>query len=93
MEEACPSETSVDFQQTTWCYIPEDSTLQMNPVHILASHFGIIFGLLCHRIQCYQLTHHYHIEKHNEHRAIPEPHAVIKYPCDGGPHKGPKSEC
>jgi hypothetical protein len=22
-----PSEKSVDFEQTTWCYIPEDSTL------------------------------------------------------------------
>jgi hypothetical protein len=26
-EAICSSETSVDFQQTTWCYIPEDSTL------------------------------------------------------------------
>jgi hypothetical protein len=27
MEATCSSETSVDFQRTTWCYIPEDSTL------------------------------------------------------------------
>jgi hypothetical protein len=27
MEAICSSKTSVDFQQTTWCYIPEDSTL------------------------------------------------------------------
>jgi hypothetical protein len=28
MEAICSSKTSVDFQQTTWRYIPEDSTLQ-----------------------------------------------------------------
>jgi hypothetical protein len=27
MEETCPSETLVDFQQTTQCYIPEDRSL------------------------------------------------------------------
>jgi hypothetical protein len=27
-EAICSSETSVDSQQTTWCYIPEDGTLQ-----------------------------------------------------------------
>jgi hypothetical protein len=26
MEAACSSKTSVDFQWTTWCYIPEDRT-------------------------------------------------------------------
>jgi hypothetical protein len=26
MEAICSSETSVDFQRTTWNYIPEDST-------------------------------------------------------------------
>jgi hypothetical protein len=28
VEATCSSEMSVDFQWTTWCYIPEDSTLQ-----------------------------------------------------------------
>jgi hypothetical protein len=28
MEVACSSKTSVDFQCTTWRYIPEDRTLQ-----------------------------------------------------------------
>jgi hypothetical protein len=28
MDAICSSETSVDFQRTTRCYIPEDSTLQ-----------------------------------------------------------------
>jgi hypothetical protein len=28
MEVACSSETSVDFQWTTHCYIPEDTTVQ-----------------------------------------------------------------
>jgi hypothetical protein len=27
MEAMCSSETLVDFQQTIWCYIPEDNTL------------------------------------------------------------------
>jgi hypothetical protein len=27
MEAICSSETSVDFQRTTWRYIPEDSTI------------------------------------------------------------------
>jgi hypothetical protein len=30
MEAICSSETSVDTQRTTWCYIPEDCTLQLN---------------------------------------------------------------
>jgi hypothetical protein len=30
METVCSSETSVDFQRTTRCYIQEDSTLQWN---------------------------------------------------------------
>jgi hypothetical protein len=29
MEAICSSETLVDFQRTTWRYIPEDSTLQL----------------------------------------------------------------
>jgi hypothetical protein len=29
MEAKCSSETSVDFQRTTWPYIPEDRTLQL----------------------------------------------------------------
>jgi hypothetical protein len=28
MEATCTSETSVNFNMTTWCYIPEDSKLQ-----------------------------------------------------------------
>jgi hypothetical protein len=28
MEAACSSETSVDFQHTTWCYIQENITIQ-----------------------------------------------------------------
>jgi hypothetical protein len=41
IEAICSSETSVDVQQTTWCYIPEDRTLEIaiiigaNTVHIL----------------------------------------------------------
>jgi hypothetical protein len=27
VEATCSSETSVDFQQATWCYIPQDRTL------------------------------------------------------------------
>jgi hypothetical protein len=30
MEEIHSSETSVDFQRTTWCYIPEASALHSN---------------------------------------------------------------
>jgi hypothetical protein len=29
MEAICSSETSVDTQQATWRYIPEDGTLQI----------------------------------------------------------------
>jgi hypothetical protein len=29
MEATCSSETSVDFQRTTWRYIPEDGTLYL----------------------------------------------------------------
>jgi hypothetical protein len=29
LEAICMSEMSVDFQWITWCYIPEDSTLQL----------------------------------------------------------------
>jgi hypothetical protein len=36
METICSSETSVDFQQTTWRYIPEDSTLHLH----LANYFN-----------------------------------------------------
>jgi hypothetical protein len=30
VETACSSETSVDFQRTTWRYIPEDRTIHNN---------------------------------------------------------------
>jgi hypothetical protein len=36
MEATCSSETSVDFQRSTWRYIPEDRTLQQTPVILLA---------------------------------------------------------
>jgi hypothetical protein len=29
MEAICSAETSIDFQQTAWRYIPEDGTLQI----------------------------------------------------------------
>jgi hypothetical protein len=29
MEAVCTSETSINFNVTTWCYIPEDSKLQV----------------------------------------------------------------
>jgi hypothetical protein len=31
VEATCSSETSFDFQRTTWHYIPEDTTLQKHP--------------------------------------------------------------
>jgi hypothetical protein len=37
-EETCPSETSFDFQRTTWRYIPEDRTLnKYNNLHVTYS--------------------------------------------------------
>jgi hypothetical protein len=35
MEVTCSSETSVDFQWTTCCYIPEDRTLQVYLIYFL----------------------------------------------------------
>jgi hypothetical protein len=32
MKAICSSEMSIDFHQTTWCYIPEDSILNNNSV-------------------------------------------------------------
>jgi hypothetical protein len=37
----CPSETSLDFQQTTQCYIPEDRVLQVT-YFSAKKKFGII---------------------------------------------------
>jgi hypothetical protein len=37
MEAAGTSETSVNFCQTIWHYKPEDSHLQMNPVHSITA--------------------------------------------------------
>jgi hypothetical protein len=34
MEVTCSSETSVDFQWTTWCYIPEERILQLFAIHL-----------------------------------------------------------
>jgi hypothetical protein len=34
MEAICSSETSVDTQQTTWRYIPEDGTLQISRLFV-----------------------------------------------------------
>jgi hypothetical protein len=33
IEVICSSETSVDFQRTTWCYIPVDRTLEIKTYH------------------------------------------------------------
>jgi hypothetical protein len=38
MEATCSLETSVDFQRTTWCYIPEDSTLHNHRCENLKSY-------------------------------------------------------
>jgi hypothetical protein len=38
MEAICSSETSVDFQQTTWRYIPEDNTLDNHRCENLRSY-------------------------------------------------------
>jgi hypothetical protein len=38
MEAICSSETSVDIQQPTWRYIPEDSTLQNHRCENLKSY-------------------------------------------------------
>jgi hypothetical protein len=48
METTCSSETSVDFQWTTWRYIPEDRTLYISLInthiyylgHFSSSHFS-----------------------------------------------------
>jgi hypothetical protein len=32
MEVTCSSETSADFQQTTWCYIPDNRTIHNTAV-------------------------------------------------------------
>jgi hypothetical protein len=37
------SETSVDFQQTTWCYIPEDRTLHNHCCENLKSYICIVY--------------------------------------------------
>jgi hypothetical protein len=41
------SETSVDFQWTTWCYIPEDGTLHNHCCENLKSHKEIIICKCC----------------------------------------------
>jgi hypothetical protein len=37
-EAICSSKTSVDFQQTTWCYIPENGTLHNHSCENLKSY-------------------------------------------------------
>jgi hypothetical protein len=44
MEAICSSKTSVDFQRTTWRYIPEDSTLHNHPCENLKSYnFRVVY--------------------------------------------------
>jgi hypothetical protein len=38
VEAICSSETSADFQRTTWCNVPEDSTLYNYGCENLKSH-------------------------------------------------------
>jgi hypothetical protein len=41
MEAICSSETSTDFQRTTWCYVLEESTLQEDA--LLSLFFNLAF--------------------------------------------------
>jgi hypothetical protein len=47
MEVTCSSETSVDFQGTTQCYIPEDGTLRNHCCENLKSY---IYFCYCQRM-------------------------------------------
>jgi hypothetical protein len=61
MEVTCSSKTSVDFQQTAWCYIPEDRTLHNhhceNPKPCIMSKKLIYVAFLFHILtSCVLLT-------------------------------------
>jgi hypothetical protein len=45
MKAKCFSYMPVDFQQTTWCYIPEDSTLHNHHCENLKSYIQKNFTL------------------------------------------------
>jgi hypothetical protein len=51
MSHPSPSETSVDFQRTTWNCIPQDSIRPINPVHILTLIFLTIILIFYLRLR------------------------------------------
>jgi hypothetical protein len=62
MEVVCSSKMSVDFQQTTWCYIPEDLYPPLWKPQILCSvifNYIIYFSVLCRWRQQIHSEHHY----------------------------------
>jgi hypothetical protein len=42
MNATCSSETSVDFHQITWSYIPEDRTLRTQILYICSKCFSLL---------------------------------------------------
>jgi hypothetical protein len=61
MDVICSSEMLVDFYETTWCHISEDSTSHSNHCENLRSKkFSFVCGLFCYALRVSDFLGSYH---------------------------------